>query len=90
LDAACLAGSTRSNRSSASGMNSSPYASGGLAGHARVRQAARHGRRHLEVPGGLAAIAGQFRRVKAEAEPLPVQQGARFGARLAVHQPQSV
>jgi secondary thiamine-phosphate synthase enzyme len=61
---------------------------GRLARHAHVGQATRDRRRDLEVPGGLAVVAGQFGRVQAEAAELAVEQRPGLRARLAVHQPQ--
>ena len=61
---------------------------GRFARHARVREAADDGRRHLQVAGGPAVVAGEFGRVQAEAQALPVEQRARLRSRLAVDQPQ--
>ena len=63
---------------------------GRLAGHARVGQAADDGRRHLQVAGGQAVVAGKLGGLEAESQALPVEQHARLRSRFAVDQPQSL
>jgi hypothetical protein len=61
---------------------------GRLARHARVGQTADDGRRHLQVTGGHAVVAGKLGGLEAEPQAFPVEQRARLRSGFAVDQPQ--
>jgi hypothetical protein len=61
---------------------------GGLAGDPRIGQPRGDGRGHLQVPGHLGAVPGQLAGIDPGGGQLAVQDAARLGARLPVHQPQ--
>ena len=61
---------------------------GGLAGDPRVGQSRRDGRGDLQVPGHLGVVPGELAGIDPRAGQLAVQDAARLGARLPVHQPQ--